>query len=84
MRVLSSAAIWKVLMARSTSMRAVLMGLPASWQMVRANSSRRAVIPSAILRRMRGALVRRHLARDGEGVHRRLDGDSQRRRGSAS
>ena len=51
MRLLSSAAIWKVLIARSTSMRAVLIGLAASWQMVRANSSRRVVMPSATLRK---------------------------------
>src|SRR5580698_8978716 len=39
-------------MARSTSTRAVLMGLAASWQMVRANSSRRFVRACAISRRM--------------------------------
>ena len=44
MRVLSSAATLKVKMARSTSMRAALMGLPASCASVRANSSLRSTM----------------------------------------
>ena len=46
MRLVSSAAILNVNAARSTSMRAVLIGLPASSAIVCAKSSRRAAMPA--------------------------------------
>ena len=53
MRVLSSAATVKVKIARSTSVRAALIGLPASCAMVCANSSLRSVMFSATRRSTR-------------------------------
>ena len=53
MRVLSSAATVKVKMARSTSVRAALIGLPASCASVRENSSLRSVMVCATRRSTR-------------------------------
>ena len=69
MRVLSSAATLKVKIARSTSVRAALIGLPASCARVRANSSLRCVDDCGYLPQHALAFESGEAARGAESLH---------------